>query len=97
MRLLELINEMSQAYYFLQVCMCAQRRLRSACASVQSDQSSQGTLWVAKHHENTPIYNFDPIKPNFYYIVKLGFRGVYIICLISAQNIGCGYSLEPPR
>ena len=27
------------------------------------------------------------LKPHFY-IVKLGFTGVYIICLISAQNIG---------
>ena len=41
------------------------------------------------------LYNFDPIKPPFY-IVKLGFTGVYIIFLISAQNIDCGYSLEPP-
>ena len=41
-------------------------------------------------------YNFDPLKPHFY-IVKLEFRGVYIIFLISAQNIDCGYSLEPPR
>ena len=37
-----------------------------------------------------------PLKPHFY-IVKLGFTGVYIIFLISAQNIDCGYSLEPPR
>ena len=41
-------------------------------------------------------YNFDSLKPHFY-IVKLGFTGVYIIFLISAQNIDCGYSLEPPR
>ena len=27
----------------------------------------------------------------------MGFTGVYIIFLISAQNIDCGYSLEPPR
>ena len=37
-----------------------------------------------------------PIKPHFY-IVKLGFTEVYIIFLISAQNIDCGYSLEPPH
>ena len=30
-------------------------------------------------------------------MVKLGFTGVNIIFLISAQNIDCGYSLEPPR
>ena len=43
----------------------------------------------------TRLYNFDPLKPHFY-IVKLGFTGVYITFLISAQNIDCGYSLEPP-
>ena len=44
----------------------------------------------------TYLYNFDPRKPHFY-IVKLGFTGVYIIFLISDQNIDCRYSLEPPR
>ena len=44
----------------------------------------------------TCLYNFDPLKPHFY-LVKLGFTGVYIIFLIPAQNIDCGYSLEPPR
>ena len=29
----------------------------------------------------TSLYNFDPFKPHFY-IVKLGFTGVYIIFLI---------------
>ena len=33
----------------------------------------------------TRLYYFDPIKPHFY-IVKLGFTGVYIIFLIFAQN-----------
>ena len=40
-------------------------------------------------------YNFDPLKLHFY-IVKLGFTGVYITFLISAQNKDCGYSLELP-
>ena len=44
----------------------------------------------------TCLYNVDPIKPHFY-IVKLGFTGLYIIFLISAQNMDCGYSLEPTR
>ena len=44
----------------------------------------------------TRLYNFDPLKPHFY-IVKLGFTGVYIIFLISAQNTDCWYSLKPPR
>ena len=44
----------------------------------------------------TRLYNFNPLKPHFY-IVKLGFTGIYIIFLISAQNLDCGYSLEPPQ
>ena len=58
------------------------------------------TDFITKHaYSNiitkTCLYNFDPLKPHFY-IVKLGFTGVCIIFLISAQNIDCGYSLEPP-
>ena len=48
------------------------------------------------HITKTCLYYFDPLKPHFY-IVKLGFAWVYAIFLISAQNIDCGYSLEPPR
>ena len=57
----------------------------------------------------TCLYNFNPHKPHFY-IVKLGFIGVYIIFLISAQKHRLWvlvrsastkhrlwYSLEPPR
>ena len=33
----------------------------------------------------TRLYSFDPLKPHFY-IVKLGFTGVYINFLISAQK-----------
>ena len=33
----------------------------------------------------TYLYNFDPLKSHFY-IVKLGFTGLYIICVISAQK-----------
>ena len=44
----------------------------------------------------TCLYNFDPLKPHFY-IIKLRFTLVYIIFLISIQNIDCRYSLEPPQ
>ena len=44
----------------------------------------------------TYLCNLHPLKPHFY-IVKLGFTGVYIIFLISAQKIDCGYSLEQPH
>ena len=37
-----------------------------------------------------------PLEPHFY-IVKLGFTGVYIIFLISVQIPKLWYSLEPPR
>ena len=50
---------------------------------------------LVNHHENMPD-NFDPLKPHFY-IVKLGFTGVYIIFLFLLKNIDCWYSLEPPR
>ena len=52
--------------------------------------------WEICFITKTYLYNFDPLKPHID-IVKLGFTGVYIIFLISAQNIDCGYSLEPPR
>ena len=37
-----------------------------------------------------------PLTPHFY-IVKLGFTGVYIIFLFLLLNKDCGYSLEPPH
>ena len=37
------------------------------------------------HITKTCLYNFDPLKHHFY-IAKLGFAGVYIIFLISAQK-----------
>ena len=36
------------------------------------------------------------LEPHFY-IVKLGFTGVYLFFLFLLQNIDCGYSLEPPQ
>ena len=48
----------------------------------------KGNASVIKYSDiitKTYLYKFDPFKPHFY-IVKLGFTGVYIIFLISAQN-----------
>ena len=56
-------------------------------------------LWTTEPRiciTKTYLYNFDPLEPHFY-IEKLGFTGVIIIFLIFAQNIDCGYSLEPPH
>ena len=69
--------------------MSADRRLKSVYAPALY---CLGLCCIMK----TCLYNFDPRKPHFY-IVKLGFTGVYIIFLISAQNIDYGYSLVPPR
>ena len=44
-------------------------------------QSSAAQMAITK----TCLYNFDPLQPHFY-MVKLGFTGVYIIFLISAQK-----------
>ena len=46
----------------------------------------KGTLLKEKVYiTKACLYNVDPLKPHFY-IVKLGFTGVYIIFLISAQK-----------
>ena len=51
-----------------------------ACLRIHECNQSMLTSY---HHEN--LYNIDPLKPHFY-TVKLGFTGVYIIFLISAQK-----------
>ena len=69
----------------------------------QPVSASLGVFWIAKgpnclqvdkedNITKTCLYYFDPLKPHFY-IVKLGFTGVYIIFLISSQNIDCGTRL----
>ena len=40
---------------------------------------------LVENISKTRLYNFDPLKPHFY-IVKLGFTGVYTIFLIFAQK-----------
>ena len=63
--------------------------------------SSENRLWQfvnlsISSRKHTYII-LTPLKPHFY-MVKLGFTGLYIIFLILLKkNIGCGYSLEPPR
>ena len=61
--------------------------------------SPQGVIWVWANFSlirlmrsaivicitKTRLYNFDPLKPHSY-VVKVGFTGVYIIFLISAQK-----------
>ena len=52
------------------------------CASVISYVAFVEPLFAIT---KTCLYNVDPLKPHFY-IVKLGFTGVYIIILMSAQK-----------
>ena len=58
------------------------------------------TLIISKNglpFTKTCLYYFDSLKPLFY-IVKLGFTGVYIIfSYFCSKNIDCRYSLEPYR
>ena len=64
---------------------CSLLQFFIVCAAVASYVASVLSLFVPHvHHENL-------------YIVKLGFTGVYIIFLISAQKHRLWYSLEPPR
>ena len=66
--------------------------VKQKCADAHTDLGMDGKITSRKH----AYIILTPLKPHFY-IVKLGFTGVYIIFLISAQNVDCGYSLEPPR
>ena len=65
--------------------------LREPLDTVKSQQYSRGLdeaimrLYGYTFITKTRLYNFDPLQPHFY-IVKLGFTGVYIIFLISAQK-----------
>ena len=51
---------------------------------------------LCRHITKTYLYNFDPLKPHFY-IVKLGFSGIYIIFLISAQKHRLWVLVRTPR
>ena len=53
-------------------------------------------LCVHKKSRKHAYIILTPLNPTFY-IVRLGFTGVYIIYLISVKNIDCWYSFEPPR
>ena len=52
-------------------------------------------LVTLKAITKTCLYNFDLLGPLFY-IVRLGFTGVYIIFLICAQKHRLWYSFKPP-
>ena len=76
-------------------CRCA---LFATVSSTPGPSSQMDFIYhhIALHITKTCLYNSDPLKPHFY-IVKLGFTGVYIIFLLLLKNIDCGYSLELPH
>ena len=51
---------------------------------------------VALNSILTCQFDKEPLETHFY-IVKLGFTGLYFIFLILAQNRNCWYFLEPPQ
>ena len=54
---------------------------------------------LVKYFENSlhVILCFNTNCDDIFYIVKLGFTGVYVFFLFLLQNIDRGYSLEPPH
>ena len=63
--------------------MLLHQALSKKCSTLKGNNLLQtGANSITK----TCLYNFEPLKPHFY-IIKLGFTGVYIIFLISAQNL----------
>ena len=74
--------------------MCAAERFK--WQSTLNAMMPENIRFRKKNITRTCLYSFDSLKPHFY-VVKLGFTGVYIIFLILLENIDCGYSLEPPR
>ena len=82
---------MREHVYFVNLLMLSVRKLTYATV-VGPDQIFQGTTLV--HYENTPIQ----IYRNFHLQKLKIFRYKNSdIFHISALNIDCGYSLEPPR
>ena len=93
------VNSEDPDQHLIWVCtVCQLTILDLAWSSAYLKPRTQKVIFLLISYSitKTCLYNFDPLKPHFYK-VKLGFTGVYIIFLISTQNIDCGYSLEPPR
>ena len=66
----------------------------SSSEQILSNKFTIGVFWFLI--TKTCLYSYDPFKPQFY-IVKLGFTGVFVLFLYFCSNIDCVYSLEPPR
>ena len=73
----------TKTYYYNRYCekVGTTKALQMSSPAHVNTQADPTLCWITK----TRLYNFDPHKPYFYF-VKLGFTGVYIIFLISAQK-----------
>ena len=93
------VNPCKPKFYYIKVGFNGVKIIKACFRDVYLYIKSQFALYKPQREKTitkTQLYMFDPLKPHCY-IIKLGFTGVYIIFLNSAQNIDCGYSLEPPR
>ena len=70
----------------LNICFCELRKnlLRTQIES-ESATVNELSVFITKTSMKTYLCNFDPLKPQFY-IVKLGFTGVYLFFLIFTQT-----------
>ena len=76
--------EMSaMASHFLQDCMWIQWRPRSAWASLQYDQSLQGTLWVARNQKHLQLDSKDSDQPVQMHIALLYVQSCRKCCALA--------------
>ena len=72
---------------------CNLRAKSQTCASKEAETGDplpkKTSVFLYENIKKTCLYNFDPLKPHFY-IVKLGFTGVYIIFSFLLKNINSG-------
>ena len=64
------------------------------CFLLSKDESPQNIFIFTTHYENTPIQIYSKISPPK--TKKFSVKNSDIFHIF-AQNIDCGYSLEPPR
>ena len=86
-------------YVQLGLCLILLKRCETYCLQTQPMMSFSPLFILCINSALTmktyPCSEYT-LKPHFY-IVKLGYAGVYLFFLFLVQNIDCGYSLEPPR
>ena len=87
------IEMMAQEYLTHNIILV--KRCVAMSDSIHSTLLMQETLTGQIIRKTCPCDEY-PLKPPFY-IVKLGYAGVYLFFLFLLKNIDCGYSLEPPR